>query len=76
MTIRIAAVLAVLALASPATAHADTDDPGTGPEVCGAFNLGVPPDQIAQGLQRNDGRYNYWRAQHDTIWPIITGACG
>jgi hypothetical protein len=53
-------------------AHADP----TTDEVCGAFNLGVPPDQIAERLGQNDGRYNYWTAQRDTVWPITTGQCG
>lgn len=70
-----AALLSMLVLAAPAPAHAD-DDPGTGPEVCGGFDLALSPSEIAQGLQRNDGRYNYWRAQHDSTWPIITGDCG
>lgn len=73
--IRAAAIAAAIGLAWPATAHAD-DDPGTDQEVCGAFNLGVPPDQIAQGLQRGDGRINPWQAQRDTVWPIISGDCG
>lgn len=69
------ALLAMLVLGSPSVARADNDDPGTGQEVCGAFNLGVPPDQIAQDLQRNDHRINEWQAQRDTNWPIISGDC-
>lgn len=69
-----------LALASAATialvgaGWARADDPT--PEVCGAFNLGVPPEQIAGGLEQNDARYNYWRAHQSTVWPIIEGDCG
>jgi hypothetical protein len=65
-----AACAATVIAAGPARADHDPT-----PEVCGAFNLGVPPDQIAQGLERGDGRYNYWRAQQSTIWPIIEGQC-
>lgn len=73
MTARALSVLLIaLTLGSPATAHAD-DDPGP---VCTAFNLGVPPDQIAQDLQRNDHRINEWQAQRETNWPIIEGDCG
>jgi hypothetical protein len=77
---RVAAIVA-LAITLAAPAHADPDDPtndttnDTTKEVCGAFNLGLPPDQIAQGLQRNDGRFNRWRAWNSTIWPIIEGDC-
>ena len=66
------AAICGLLIATP-TAHADPDDdPGTGQEVCGAFNIGVPPpDQIANGLQRNDHRISEWQAQRDTNWPIL-----
>lgn len=56
-----------------APAHAD---PSTTDEVCGAFNLGVPPAEIPGRLGQNDGRENYWRAQRETVWPIIEGECG
>lgn len=68
-TVRIAALVATIALAWPATAHADDDGPSTTDEVCGA-------SEIAQGLHRGDGRYNYWRAQRDSTWPVIEGQCG
>lgn len=54
----------------------DGDGPSKTDEVCGGFNLGMSPDQIRQGLQRNDGRENPWAAQRDSAWPIITGRCG
>lgn len=78
MTARLAAVLVASLLACAPVAHADpdSDNLGTGQEVCGAYNLGVPPDQIAQDLHRGDHRINEWQAQRDTNWPIITGACG
>ncbi len=68
----------IVASAPAGTAHAgpDSDDPGTGQEVCGAFNLGFPQDQIAQDLHRNDHRINEWQAQRDTNWPILEGDCG
>ena len=50
------------------------DDPTN--EVCTGFNLGMSPGQIAGELERNDGRYNVWRAWRTTVWPIINGACG
>lgn len=50
--------------------------PNTTDEVCGAFKLGVPLDQIPGLLGRNDGRENYWQAQRDSVWPIIEGQCG
>lgn len=67
--------IVTLAVAAPARADYPSD-PGTTQEVCGAYNLGVPQDQIAQGLQRNDARMNEWRAWHSTNWPIIEGDCG
>lgn len=71
------AILAVVCLAlywsGNWKAHAD---PSTTDEVCGAFNLGVPPSEIPGRLGANDGRENYWKAQKDTIWPIIEGDCG
>jgi hypothetical protein len=45
-------------------------------EVCGAFNLGVPPGHIPGDLHRNDGRSNYWRGQRETEQHIIGGDCG
>ncbi|WP_345317459.1 hypothetical protein, partial [Mycobacterium paraffinicum] len=41
----IAALLATTCLTLAPAAHAD-DDPGTGQEVCGAYNLGVPARDI------------------------------
>ncbi|HEU4362022.1 MAG TPA: hypothetical protein VFR27_11000 [Mycobacterium sp.] len=71
----IAAVPASLMFAVPAYPDGGGyDDPTS--EVCGGFNLGLSPEQIAEGLRRNDARYNYWRAWHTTIWPIIDGDCG
>ena len=78
MVVRLAA--AALALAATvvlgAPAHADPDDPDTTDEVCGAFNLGVPPADIPGRLGQNDGRENYWTAQRQSAWPIIEGDCG
>jgi hypothetical protein len=70
----IAAITAAAALLLAPAAQADDPDPTT--TVCTGFNLGMTPDQIAQGLQRNDGRYNIWRAYRTTLWPIIEGDCG
>lgn len=70
----IAAMIAAAALLLAPAAHADDPDPTT--TVCTGFNLGMTPDQIAQGLERNDGRYNVWRAYRTTLWPIIEGQCG
>ena len=64
---------AVVVLASPASAD---DGPDPTQEVCGADNLGVPPEQIAAGFERGNGRYNSWRAQQTTMWPILEGDCG
>lgn len=58
MRLAVAGVAALAAVVLAAPAHADD----TTTSVCGAFNLGVPPDQIAGGLQQGDGRYDYWRA--------------
>ena len=78
--IRFAAALA-LAVLLGAPAHADPDDPDasspdTTTEVCGAFNLGVPPGEIPGRLGANDGRENYWTAQRQSAWPILQGDCG
>jgi hypothetical protein len=76
-TIAALAVAGLLGFAPMAHADPDTDDTdGTNSEVCGAFNLGVPPGEIINRLGQNDHRFNYWRAQRDTIWPIIEGDCG
>jgi hypothetical protein len=56
-------------------AHADPDDDTTA-EICGAFNLGVPPGDIPGRLGQNDSRWNYWRAQQRTSQTIISGECG
>lgn len=64
---------AMVVLASPASAD---DGPDPTQEVCGAYHLGVAPERIAEGLERGDGRYNYWRAQQTTVWPILEGDCG
>lgn len=69
----IAIAAGLIALAPPA--HADPDD-DTSKEVCGAYNLGVPQDQIPDRLHANDHRINEWQAQRDTNWPIINGDCG
>lgn len=61
---------------SRATSHIKAvDDDTTTDTVCTGFNLGMSPDQIAGGLQRNDGRINEWQAWRDTTWPIIEGDC-
>jgi hypothetical protein len=62
-------------------AHADPDGdgpdtPSTTDEICGAFNMGVPPGDIPGRLGQNDGRWNYWRAQQRTSQTIIGGDCG
>lgn len=76
MRYTLAAVALAVLLAAPA--HADPDDsgPDTTKEVCGAFNLGVPPGDIPGRLGQNDGRENYWTAQRQSAWPIIEGDCG
>lgn len=74
-----AGIAASLLLTLCPMAHADPDDgddPGTGREVCGAYNLGVPQDQIPDRLRANDHRINEWQAQRDTNWPILQGDCG
>ena len=68
-------------LADPEVAEIDADPDDSGPdtttnEVCGAFNLGVPPGDIPGRLGQNDGRENYWTAQRQSAWPIIEGDCG
>jgi hypothetical protein len=65
-----------LTLAPVAHADPDNNGPSTQDEICGAYNLGVPPDQIAQDLHRNNHRINEWQAQKDTNWPILQGDCG
>jgi hypothetical protein len=72
---RVAAAFA-LALALAAPAHADPDDNDTTQQICGAFDLGVPPGDIPGRLGQNDGRWNYWRAQQKTRDTIIEGGCG
>jgi hypothetical protein len=76
----LAAALACAGLVGFApVAHADPND-GDGPsvtdEICGAFDMGVPPGDIPGMLHRNDGRWNYWRAQQKTSQTIIEGECG
>jgi hypothetical protein len=69
-------VPAMLWFAPPAHADdGDDDDPNTTQQVCTGFDLGMSPNQIQQGLQRNDGRNNYWKAWRDSHWPIIEGDC-
>jgi len=78
MVIRWAAALALAAtvVLGAGTAHADPDDPDTTTnEVCGAFDLGIPPGEIPGRLGANDGRENYWTAQRQSAWPIIEGQC-
>jgi hypothetical protein len=65
----------------PCAAHADPDGngpdtPSTTDEICGAFDMGVPPGDIPGRLGQNDGRWNYWRAQQRTSQTIIGGDCG
>ena len=62
-------ISAALWFAAPATADPTTD------AVCTAFRLGESPEQIMEQLQRNDGRFTYWRARDATVWPIIDGEC-
>jgi hypothetical protein len=76
----VAAVVAAVLVCAP-IARADGDDgdddsPSTEQEICGAFNLGVPPGDIPGRLGQNDGRWNYWRAQQRTRDTIIDGGCG
>lgn len=72
----LAALVAALAIqvplwfAAPATAEPSTTD-----TVCGAFRMGESPEQIMQRLQRNDARFNYWRARDATVWAILDGDC-
>jgi hypothetical protein len=66
----VASAAATLALSVAGTAHADTRS-----DVCTGYRLGMSPGQIADGLERNDGRENYQRSWNDTVWPIITGDC-
>ena len=66
-------VVAALLIATP-LAHADPDDPTT--EICGAFDLGVPPDQIAERLGENDHRWNVWRSWRAVGPTIVGGDCG
>jgi hypothetical protein len=70
-------------LAAPAYGDPDDDDTGssssnpgdsTDAEICGAFNLGVPPADIPGMLQRNNGQWNYWRGVQRTRQDIIEGA--
>lgn len=70
-----AALTAVLLVVPVAHADPDTDDT-TAQEVCGAYNLGLPPDEIERGLEQHDGRYNPWRARNSTVWTIVEGHCG
>jgi hypothetical protein len=79
--IRRAAAVAALSIALAAPAYADPDDadsdgPNVTDEICGAFNLGVPPGDIPGRLGANDGRWNYWRAQQRTSQTINEGGCG
>jgi hypothetical protein len=62
-------VWALLSMPRAAAAPSATD------EVCILFNAGVPADQIPGMLHRGDGRENYWRGVHDSVWPIIEGEC-
>lgn len=57
---RIAPVLIAVAFALAPTARAD-DDTDTHRQICGAFDLGVPPGEIEQRLGEHDGRWNLWR---------------
>lgn len=75
-TLAAALVTSTLLLAAPAPARADDDDPSPNQEICGAYNLGVPPDQIPEDINRGDARWNYWRAQQRTRDTILGGDCG
>jgi hypothetical protein len=68
--------VALVLLAAPAHADPDGDGPSVTDEICGAFDMGVPPSDIPGMLHRNDGRWNYWRAQQRTSQTIIGGDCG
>jgi hypothetical protein len=72
----LAAVALATALAAPAYADPDDDSDNTTNEICGAFDMGVPPADIPGRLGANDGRENYWTAQRQSAWPIIEGDCG
>jgi hypothetical protein len=73
---RVAAAFALaVLLAAPAYADPD-DDQTTTDQICGAFDMGVPPGDIPGRLGANDGRWNYWRAQQRTSQTIIEGGCG
>jgi hypothetical protein len=58
--ILIPAVMLAASITLAAPARADDDDPDTtqAQEVCGAYNLGVPPGDIAGDLRRNNPRVN------------------
>jgi hypothetical protein len=76
---RVAVGIVALSIMLAVPAHAGPDDDG-GPsvtdEICGAFDMGVPPGDISGMLHRNDGRWNYWRAQQRTEQTIVGGDCG
>lgn len=77
MVIRLAAALALAAVLGAGTARADPDDDSdTTQQICGAFDMGVPPGDIPGRLGQNDGRWNYWRAQQRTEQTIVGGDCG
>ena len=80
-----AALVPVIVLAIPAHANPD-DDSSDGPsitdEICGAFDLGLPPGEIPGRLGQNDGRYRV-RGTHTystrgpaTVTVAVTSAGG
>jgi hypothetical protein len=71
----ISVAAAVLVVAAGHHHHDDSDDGGDTDTVCRAFDQGMTPDQIAGGLQRNDGRINEWQAWRDVTGPIVAGDC-
>jgi methionine-rich copper-binding protein CopC len=81
MLVAAAMAAATVIYAPPAYAHhhdedSDGDDGSKQSQVCTGFDLGMSPDQIQQGLQRNDGRETPYQAWKDSTWAIINGACG
>jgi hypothetical protein len=59
MTARLAALVAVLAVAAGCSCPKAKADPDPNPAVvCGMFDAGVPPGQIPDDLRRNSPQLN------------------
>ena len=71
-----AAVATALALVTaPGTATADDGDSQVTRDACVGYNLGETPDQIVEGMRRNDGRLTPQEALRGIRWPIVKGEC-